>query len=65
MIVEELLSGLDPASHWECPCGNEDPKSDATTTPVRTMVSLREPRCPFCHREYRPEYRIPIEETSA
>jgi len=44
------------ADSWECPCGREEPAPGARTVPVRTLVSLREPRCPFCRREY--EQRI-------
>jgi hypothetical protein len=48
-----------PAVVWECPCGKEPPGRWSTTTPVRTVVSLREPVCPFCGRRYQDEYRIP------
>jgi hypothetical protein len=43
---------------WECPCGTEPPKRGRAATPVRTIVSLREPRCPFCNRPYKDEYRL-------
>jgi hypothetical protein len=44
---------------WECPCGTEPPKPPwQTATPVRTVVALREPICPFCGRPYRDEYRV-------
>jgi hypothetical protein len=43
---------------WECPCGMEGPKRGALATPVRTLVSLREPVCPFCGRQYCDEYRL-------
>jgi hypothetical protein len=43
---------------WECPCGTEPPKHGRAATPVRTIVSLREPRCPFCNRPYKDEYRL-------
>lgn len=42
---------------WECPCGTEPPKRGRTATPVRTVVSLMQPACPFCGRAYQPEYR--------
>lgn len=45
------------ASHWECPCGTEKPKPGARTVPVRTIVSLREPWCPFCKKPYCDDYR--------
>ena len=35
---------------WECPCGRERPNA-------RTVVSLREPNCPFCGRAFKEEYR--------
>ncbi len=44
--------------HWECPCGREEPRPESKTTPVRTIVSLREPWCPFCAREFREEYVV-------
>jgi hypothetical protein len=50
------------ARWWECPCGDDPPPPGSTTTPVRTTVSLREPFCPFCGREYRQEYRRPVDE---
>ena len=40
------------AGLWECPCGREEPRPGATTTPVRTLVSLRELWCPFCGRTH-------------
>ena len=40
---------------WECPCGTEPTKHGKAAT-VRTIVSLREPRCPFCGKAYREEY---------
>ena len=43
-------------SYWECPCGREPGRS---TRPVRTVVSLREPACPFCGRAFRPEWMRP------
>jgi hypothetical protein len=54
----KLASELTPASHWACPCGMEKPKPGQTTTPVRTVVSLIQPRCPFCGKAYRDEYRM-------
>ena len=45
------------ASYWECPCGQEPPRKPGGATPVRTTVSLREPRCPFCDRKFREEWR--------
>lgn len=44
---------------WECPCGREEPKPGAQTVPVRTLVSLREPRCPFCSRSYEERIEVP------
>ena len=46
-----------PATEWECPCGSEPPKS-GTAIPVRTLILLREPACPFCGGRYRGEYRF-------
>jgi hypothetical protein len=45
-----------PAASWECPCGREEPKPGSRTVPVRTLVALREPSCPFCGRTH--EQRI-------
>jgi Protein of unknown function (DUF3631) len=42
---------------WECPCGHEPPTKGSTLTAVRTLVSLREPKCPSCGRPFRGEYR--------
>ena len=47
---------LCPAAHWSCPCGSE-PLRRGRATPVATLVSLREPSCPFCDRRFRDEYR--------
>jgi hypothetical protein len=47
---------------WECPCGREPAKPGTTTTPVRTLVALREPKCPWCKRRYRDEYRVPADQ---
>jgi hypothetical protein len=41
---------------WECPCGLEPPKPGSTLAPTQTVVSLREPTCPFCGRKFREEY---------
>ena len=41
---------------WECLCGTERPKHPDGPTPIRTIVTLREPRCPFCGHAYRKEY---------
>lgn len=43
-------------THWECPCGTE---SKNGAKPMRTLVSLREPWCPFCGTTFREEYRRP------
>lgn len=51
-------AAVDAATAWECPCGREPPKRGSTLTSVRTLVSLREPRCGFCGRPYRDEYRV-------
>jgi hypothetical protein len=47
---DELAALFGPAAgeHWLC-----NPCERAT----RTLVSLREPCCPFCGRKYRPEYQ--------
>jgi hypothetical protein len=39
--------------YWECPCGR-GPRTPSGSKPVRTLVSLRAPACPFCGRAYRP-----------
>jgi hypothetical protein len=44
-----------PTWYWACPCGDE-PLEGERLTPVGTLVSLREPVCPFCGRVYREEY---------
>jgi hypothetical protein len=41
---------------WECPCGQDPPRPGTTASPVRTLVSSREPECPFCGRAFRDEY---------
>ena len=43
---------------WECPCGKEPPRRGSNLTPELTVVSLREPRCPFCGSAFREQYRI-------
>lgn len=55
---DEAAAGdvLAAAAHWVCPCGQEPPKRSGST-PVTTIVSLREPACPFCGRGFREEYR--------
>jgi len=47
-----------PAAVWECPCGKAPPKPGSTATPTRTLVSIREPRCPFCGAKFKEEYRL-------
>jgi len=54
---------LVPADSWECPCGRAPAKPGSTTTPVRTVVSIREPACPFCGAGYKDEFRIPREQS--
>lgn len=56
-VNEGRLSG-----GWECLCGREPPKRGSTVAPVQTIVSLREPRCPFCNRVYKDEYRIGVDD---
>jgi hypothetical protein len=46
-------------THWECPCGHARSKSLNGAKPERTLVSLREPRCPFCGDTYQPDYERP------
>lgn len=48
---------LVPADNWECPCGREGKSGFA-----RTLVAIREPRCPFCGRAYKDEFRVPRED---
>jgi hypothetical protein len=50
---------------WECPCGAEPPKRLRDATPVRTLNSLREPRCVFCGRRYQTEYERRSREVAA
>ena len=40
-------------SGWLCRCGNEKPKPAAAATPVYTVVSWFEPRCPWCKSSWR------------
>ena len=37
---------------WLCRCGNGQPKAGAAT-PVYTVVSWFEPKCPFCGSSWR------------
>jgi hypothetical protein len=46
-----------PGGDWDCPCGQEKSRRAGGSTPVRTIVALREHKCPFCGRAFRPEYR--------
>lgn len=48
---------------WECPCGTQ-PAKPGRATPVRTLVSLKRPKCPFCGCEYRDEYRVRARNTT-
>ena len=50
---------------WECPCGHEPPRTGQTTTPVRTLVSLREPHCPFCGKAFQPEWQVDAHNNAA
>jgi hypothetical protein len=50
---------------WECPCGTEPPRRPSSATPVRTVVSLMEPTCPFCGLAYRKEYELKDEGKAA
>jgi hypothetical protein len=47
-VLEEVREVADDS--WECECGQEPPKPGRTATPTKTVVSGREPRCPFCKR---------------
>ena len=47
-----------PAAAWECPCGGQG-KADWT------LVSLREPKCRYCGRGYRDEYRVTADRVRA
>jgi hypothetical protein len=53
----DRMSAARLVDRWECPCGREPRTRGSSLTPVRTIVSLREPCCPFCGRAYREEYR--------
>jgi hypothetical protein len=48
----------DGAVAWECPCGWEPPRRGSNAIPVRTFVSLREPKCHYCGGSYKDEYRV-------
>ncbi len=48
----------DGAVAWECPCGREPSKRGSTVVPLRTLVSLMQPACPFCGRKYEDEFRV-------
>jgi hypothetical protein len=54
----EALVNTPARRWWECPCGTELAKRADGATPTRTIVSLREPRCPFCGGGYRDEFRV-------
>jgi hypothetical protein len=43
-------------SYWACPCG-EEPAKPGGATPCGTIVSLREPFCPFCGRRFAEKFR--------
>jgi hypothetical protein len=45
-----------PSAWWECPCGREE-REPGKATPAGTIVSLREPHCPWCSRQYCDDYR--------
>jgi hypothetical protein len=47
-----------PAVAWECPCGRERNAN-------WTLISLREPRCRYCGRAYKDEYRVTADRVSA
>jgi hypothetical protein len=47
-----------PRAWWECHCGREKPRRETSTIPVRTIVSLMRPACPFCGRMFREEFRV-------
>jgi hypothetical protein len=52
-----VASGFASGTTWDCPCGVEPPSTGQTTMPVRTIVSTREPWCPFCKRPYEERLR--------
>jgi hypothetical protein len=56
--IVEHAAGAPDWPHWACPCGSEPPKH-GNAKPVATLVSLREPTCPFCGRTFAEEYRRP------
>jgi hypothetical protein len=58
-LGESHLTERRAPAHWECPCGTEPPKRSDGATPVVTLVSLREPACPFCGGGFDEEYRRP------
>jgi hypothetical protein len=58
IVTPELAESRTPA-HWECPCGKEPPRRRHGATPVVTLVSLREPACPFCRQGFAEDYRRP------
>jgi hypothetical protein len=65
LVAEDILIALDREDlGWRCPCRDERRSPHSTLTPVDTVVSRREPNCPFCGRQYKPEYRLPHEEES-
>lgn len=41
-------------AHWACPCGDEPAKPGRA---CGTIVSLREPTCPFCGQSFKEKYR--------
>jgi hypothetical protein len=42
---------------WECPCSSEPPRGSGGLTALGTVVSLREPHCPWCGCAYQEAYR--------
>jgi hypothetical protein len=64
-VNRQAFTHLRSAAGWECPCGRELAKSGNTATPVRTVVSLREPACLFCGRRYKDEYRVPRDQNES
>jgi hypothetical protein len=47
---------------WSCPCGSEPAKNANAATPVKTLVALWVPKCPWCQRPFRDEYRLPADQ---
>jgi hypothetical protein len=43
-------------AHWRRPCGAEKRHPRSETKPIATLVSLLERTCPFCGRQFKPEY---------